>query len=64
MGRRLGAQGVVVMAVKVNVAVDEPREDELTFGIDVVVGGREQLLGTKGDDLLARDGYGRFVDLG
>ena len=64
VGRGLSPQGVAVMAVEMDVTVDKSRQDELALGIYIAVGGREQLLGSQGDDFLAGDGYGRLVYLG
>ena len=64
MGGGEGTQGIVIMAVEVDVAVDEAGEDELAGGVDVVVGGREVRLGADGDDFFAGDGDGALVHLG
>ena len=52
MGGSDGAELVGVAAVEVDVTVDEAGEDELAGGVDIAVGGREQVIGANGDYLL------------
>ena len=51
VGRRLGAQGVVVVSVQVDVGVDQAGQHELSPGVDDPVGGRQQVLGGHRHDL-------------
>ena len=64
MGGGQGPEGVVVMPVQVDVAVDEAGQDELAGRIDVVVSRRQVSLRPDGDDLLAGDGDGTLIYLG
>ena len=64
VGCGTGAQGVVVVSVEVDVGVDEAGEHELALGVDDAVGGRQQVLGGNGHDLLALDRHGGVKDLG
>ena len=59
-----GAEGVVVVAVEVDVGVDEAGEDELALCVDDAVGGRQEMLGGHGHDLVALDRHGGVKDLG
>ena len=63
MGRGQRAQGVVVVAVQVNVTVDQTRQHELAGGVDVPIGRRQVILRADGNDLLAGDGDGARVNL-
>ena len=57
------AQGIVVVPVQVNVAVDQAGKHELAGGIDIPVGRGQVVLRSDRDDLLARDGDGTLVHL-
>ena len=63
VGRRQRAQGVVVVAVEVDVGVDQPRQHELALGVYDPVGGRQQVLRGHRHDLLALDRHGGVKDL-
>ena len=64
VGGGQGAQGVVIVPVEVDVAVDEPGQNELARRVDVVVGRRQVRLRADGNDLFAGDGDGTLVHLG
>ena len=64
MGGGERAEGVVVMPVQVDVAVDEAGQDELARCVNVVVSRRQVSLRPDGDDLLAGNGDGTLVHLG
>jgi hypothetical protein len=54
---------IVVMAAKMDVAVNGTRQDILPLGVDVLRGGRQEIIGADGYDLLALDGNAGVVGL-
>src|SRR5438034_9249637 len=54
---------VVVVGADVQVAVDQPGEDELARRVDDAVGGRQELHGGERDDAPALDRDGRVDDV-
>ena len=57
-------QGVVVVAVQVNVAVNEAGQHVHAGGVDVLVGWGQQVLGPDGRNLAPVNGNGGLVNLG
>ena len=54
---------VVVLGADMEMAVDEPREDEAAARVDHPVCRREKLLRAQSGDLVALDGHGGFNDV-
>jgi hypothetical protein len=63
MGGGDSAGLIVVVSTKMDVAVDGSWEDQFTRGVDVLVGGRQELIGADGDDLFTADGKAGLVCL-
>ena len=64
MGRGLGAQGIIIMAVQVDVGVNQPRQHQLALGVNYTVGGGQELLRRHRHDFLPLNSHGGVQSLG
>ena len=64
MGGGQRPQGIVVVAVQVDVAVNQPRQDVHTRSVNIVISRGQQVLRPNGGNLLAVNGDRRRINLG